>query len=207
MEHFYNSNLFAENQFGFRKGLATEDAIFKLTNKILNSLNNKIMIGSVFCDLDKAFDTVNHELLLSKLDYYGISGKAKSLLELYLQNRCHIFNSYSDYDTVSGWTKITQGVPQGSILGPLLFLIYINDLPNTVEPKAIPIIFADDTSILVTSPNNNQFQKELNTVFCQINKWFKDNLISLNLNKTYIIQFSNKSIGNSNIQIVIEDAH
>jgi hypothetical protein len=90
-------------------------------------------------------------------------------------------------------------------LGPLLFLIYINDLPNAVEPKAIHIIFADDISILVTNPNNNQFQKELNTVFCQVNKWFKDNLISLNLNNTYFVQFSNKSIGNSNIQIMIED--
>jgi hypothetical protein len=78
-------------------------------------------------------------------------------------------------------------------------------LPDAVEPKAIPIIFADDTSTLVTSPDNNQFQKEYNTVFCQINKWFKDNLIFLSFNKMYFIQFNNKSIGNSNIQIMIED--
>ena len=72
------------HQFGFRKGTATEDTIFKLTNEILIALNNKTLAGSIFCDLEKAFDSVNHDILLSKLSYYGISGKAKLLLESYL---------------------------------------------------------------------------------------------------------------------------
>ena len=74
------------NQYGFRKGTAIEDAIFKLTNEILNALNNKTLAGSIFCDLEKAFDSVNHDMLLSKLPYYGIRGKAKLLLESYLHS-------------------------------------------------------------------------------------------------------------------------
>jgi len=75
------------SQFGFRKVIAAEDAIFKITNEILNALNNNTMAGSIFCDLEKTFNSVNHDLLVSKLPYYGISGKAKLLLESYLQNR------------------------------------------------------------------------------------------------------------------------
>jgi hypothetical protein len=113
----------------------------------------------VFRDLQKSFDTVNHELLLDKLQYYGVKGKAKALLEPYLQNRYQrvkISNSYSNINTFSNWTKITQGVPQGSILGPLLFLLYINHLPKAVEPTATSIMFADDTSIIINCPNNTQ---------------------------------------------------
>jgi len=80
-EHLNTNNLLVRNQFGFRKGTATEDVIFKLTNEILKALNNKALAGSNFCDLEKAFDSANHDILLSKLSYYGISGKAKSLLK------------------------------------------------------------------------------------------------------------------------------
>ena len=86
-EHLNTRNLLVGNQFGFRKGTATEGAIFKLTNEILKALNKKTLAGSIFCDLEKAFDSVNHDILLSKLSYYGISGKAKPLLKSYLQNR------------------------------------------------------------------------------------------------------------------------
>ena len=105
-EHFNTNKLLVGNQFGFRKGIATEDAIFKLTNEILNALNNKAMAGRVFCDLEKAFNYVNHDILLFKLLYYGISGKAKLLLESYLQNRyqrVHISNSYLNSNTISKW--------------------------------------------------------------------------------------------------------
>jgi hypothetical protein len=84
----------------------------------------------------------------------------------------------------------TCGVPQGSLLGLLLFLLYINDLPKAIKHKALPILFADDTSILITSPNNNQLQSDLNTVFVQLNKWFKSNLLFLNFDKTHFIQFN-----------------
>ena len=166
--------------------------------------------GSVFCDLQKAFDTVNHDLLLNKLQYYGIKGKAKKLLESYLWNRyqtVQISNLYSNTNIHSNWTKITRGVLQGSILGPLLFLIYINDLQKVVEPTAISIMFADDTSIFIKNHNNIQLQSDLNTVICKINTWFQDNLITLNLNKTYFMQFINKSTGNSDIQITIDYKH
>ena len=90
-------------------------------------------------------------------------------------------------------------------MGPLLFLVYINDLPKDIEHKAIPILFADDTSILITSPNNTQFQNYLNTVFGQLNKWFKANLLSVNFDKTSFIQFINKRTCTSIIQITYED--
>jgi len=135
-EHLNTHNLLVGNQFGFRKGTATEDAFFKLTCEILKALNNKTLACSIFCDLEKAFDSVNHDILLSQLSYYGISGKAKSLLKSYLQNkyqRVLITNSLFNSNTVSKWTKIKCGVLQSSILGPLLFLLCINDLPKAVK--------------------------------------------------------------------------
>ena len=98
-------------------------------------------------------------------------------------------------------------MPQGSILGPLLFLVYINNLPEAIEHKAIPILFADDTSILITRPNSIKFQSDLNLVFGQLNKLFKANLLSLNFNKTYFTKFTNKSTCTSDMQITYEDKH
>ena len=209
-EHFYSrsNKLLVGNQFGFRKGLATEDATFKLTNEILSALNNKAMAVSIFCNMQKAFASVNHDLLLSKLPYYGISCKIKLLIISYIQNRyqrVQIINSYLNSNRVSKWTKIKYGVLQGSILGPLLFLVYSNDFLQTIKHKVIPILFADDTSILITSPKNIQFQNDLNVISGQLNKWFKANLLSLNSDKTYFIQFTNKSTCTSDIQITYED--
>jgi hypothetical protein len=166
------------------------------------------MAGSIFCDLEKAFDPVNHDLLLSKLPYYGINGKAKLLLESYLKNRyqrVQITNSCNNSNTVSKWTKIKYGVPQGSILGLLLFLVYIIDLPKAIEHKALPVLLADNTSILLTSPNITQMQSDFNIIFEQLIKWFKSNFHFLNFDKTCFIHFSNKSHCTSDIQITYED--
>jgi hypothetical protein len=103
--------------------------------------------------------------------------------------------------------QINYGVPQGSILGPSLFLVYINDLPKAIEHKAFPILFADNTSILLTSPNNSEMQSNLNTVFEQLIKWFKSNSLFLIFDKTNFIQFTNKIIYTSDIQIKYEGKH
>ena len=146
------------------------------------------MIGSIFCDLEKAFDTVNHSLLIQKLSYYGIRGKAKLVIESYLSNRyqrVQLNNSSQNFNAVSGWTEVKRGVPQGSILGPLLFLLYINDLPKAVTHNVLPILFADDTSVLVTSQNVHEFQNDLNTSLQHLCDWFLANSLSLNLPKHY----------------------
>jgi hypothetical protein len=146
--------------------------------------------------------------LLDKLQYYGIKRKVKTLLESYLRGRyqrVQITNESSNIKTLSNWTTITQGILQGSILGPLLFLIYIKDLPKNEEPTAIPIMFAYDTSLFINSLHNSQLQSGLNTAICIKNKWFQDNLITLNLNRTYFIQSIIKNIGNPDIQIKAEN--
>ena len=137
-----------------------------------------------------------------------MNSKAKLQLESYIQNRyqrVQITNSYFNSNTVLEWTKIKYDVPQGSILDPLLFLVYINHLPKAVEHKALAILSADDTSILLTGPNNTQMQSHFNIIFEQQIKWFKSNLLSFNFDKTCFIQFANKSTCTSDIQITYQD--
>jgi len=105
----------------------------------------------------------------------------------------------------SAWGKITDGVPQGSVLGPLLFLIYVNDLPKTVNDWTVPILFSDHTSIIVKSPNPRDFQTNLFTHFHCVNKWFKVNLLSINTDKTHYIQFKTKNKPTFDINIICND--
>jgi hypothetical protein len=100
---------------------------------------------------------------------------------------------------------IKHGVPQGSILGPLLFILYINDLPKAIMPNITPIIFADDTSILITRQDANELQGDLILTFNQVSKWFKQNSLSLNINKTYFTHYFSKSIAHSEINIIYEN--
>jgi len=160
-EHCRKHNILVDEQFGFRNKLATTDAIFKLINEVQIALNEKIRVGGIFCDLEKAFDSINHDILISKLDFYGAEGKTLLWFKSYLSNsyqRVILNNNVNCQNLSSTWQKITQGVPQRSILGPLLFLIYINDLPKIINDIAIPILFADDTTILITSPNKSDFE-------------------------------------------------
>jgi hypothetical protein len=162
------------------------------------------MVGSIFYDLEKAFDSVNHSLLIRKLPYYGIMGKAKLLLESYLSNRyqrVQLNNFTQNSNAVSGWTEVKHGVLQGSVLGPLLFLLYINDLPNAVTHNDVLILFADDTSVIITSQNVHDFQNDLNISLHQLSKWFQVNSLSLNFTKTFFLQFINKSPNHFDINI------
>jgi hypothetical protein len=171
----------------FRLGLRTDNATYKLTTEILNAMNIKLLVGGIFCDLEKAFDCVNHDILLSKLKFYGICDKDFRLYQSYLDNRyCRtaIYNDSENGNKVLKWAKVRHRVPQVSVLGPLLFLLHTNDLPKIINKTSAPIIFADDTSILFADSNLIDFNKNIYVVFTTLNKWLRANKLSLNFNKT-----------------------
>ena len=174
-------------QFGFRKGHSTTHALTDLTEAIRKNIDeNKFAVG-VFIDLQKAFDTVDHKILLKKLDHYGIRGTANKWFESYLSNRQQ-FVSINNKD--SSLKPMKFGVPQGSVLGPLLFLIYINDLHKATH-YSIARHFADDTNLLISNHSLKQLKKHLNIDLKILTVWLKANKISLNSSKTEILLFKN----------------
>ncbi|PNF19496.1 hypothetical protein B7P43_G02324, partial [Cryptotermes secundus] len=193
-QHIKKNNILANEQFGFRHARSTDDAAYYLINNILTALNNKEIVGGVFCDLHKAFDSVNYDILLSKLNHYGIKGRAYDVIRSYLSDRYQRVIVVSDsIKFYSKWEPVTVGVPQGSILGPLLFLLYINDLPNAISDVSYPVLFADDTSLIINNPDTPRFEKDINIVLEKLNKWFSSNLLLLNPTKTYFLQFITKN--------------
>jgi hypothetical protein len=193
----------ANEQFGFRQNYSTDKSIFKLLNHILNALNNKKTVGGIFCDLRKAFGCVYHATLMSKLEFYGVTGRMYDLIKSYLQDHYQrvVICTDNRQKTYSEWGRVSRGVPQGSILGPFLFLVYINDLPLSLNKNSLPILFADDTSVLVARPNQHEFLIDINQIFAQLNSWFDSNLLSLNFDKTKFVHFKmrNTPVLNTNI--------
>jgi len=151
------------------------------------------VVAGLFCDLSKAFNSVNHSVLLQKLSYYGVQGIYLNWFESYLTNRWQkviIFAHGGNYS--SNWETATSGVPQGSVLGLLFFLIYINDSPYIIHQIAKPVIYAVDTSIFVHAANFMELQVKIDDSVYQINDWFLVSGLTLNLDKTNIIKFSSK---------------
>jgi hypothetical protein len=144
--------------------LGTDKAAYKLINDILAALNNKQIVGRMFFDLEKAFDWVNHDILLVKMEYYGIRGLTYTLIKSYLEDRNQRVKFNNKF---SNWDKINIGGLQGSVLGPLLFLIYVNDLPSVIpctlaDKISSIILFADDTSVIINDPCLMNFERNLN---------------------------------------------
>lgn len=175
-------------QFGFRNNHSTYMALIVLLENLLNALEKGESAVGIFLDFQKAFDTVNHEILLEKLEIYGIRGLALSWFASYLTNRsqCVIYNGCE-----SNHRCIKCGVPQGSILGPLLFLIYINDLPS-VSKLFMPILFADDTNLFCTNRNLTTLFDDINRELVNIFAWVNSNKLSLNIDKTNYMLFTPK---------------
>ena len=180
---FFNvNNLLSEQQYGFRSQHSTELACVKLVDYILKEMDNirdmKIPT-SIFLDLSKAFDTLNFDILLCKLKYYGIDGISLNLIKSYLINR---FQYVQFENSESGLREIKTGIPQGSILGPLFFSIVINDLVNS-STKFRFLMYADDTTIYFNFPLVNR-EFEINCELEKVNTWLKLNKLSINVDKT-----------------------
>ena len=175
-------------QFGFQKNKSTYMALICLVDKLTQALENGEYAVGVFIDFQKAFDTVDHNILLEKLSYYGIRGSAHEWFRSYLSGR----EQFVEFDNVSSNVlKVQCGVPQGSNLGPLLFLIYINDLAF-VSPKLFAILFADDSNFFYTDKNIDNLFDTLNSELDKIVKWLNANKMSLNVDKTHYIVFTSR---------------
>ena len=175
-----NNKLLDDKQFGFRSLHSTALALVKSTDYWLMNIDNGKLNSVDFLDIRKAFDTVNHDILLQKLECYGIKGNELIFFQSYLENRIQACNVNGH---MSSFKSISYGVPQGSILGPLLFIIYMNDLPSCVKEAEITM-YADDTSLYKAFRTAQDLSDELIPAFVKICEWLKMNKLALNVLKT-----------------------
>ena len=178
-------NILCDNQYGFRKGYSTSFALIDLYDKISPALDNNEFAVGIFMDLSKAFDTVNYEILYIKLKHYGYFGTALEWIKSYLSDRYQLvhFGGYT-----SSLRPITCGVPQGSILGPLLFQIDINDI-SSVSSIAKLVLFADDTNLFFSGRDPVHLNNLVNEEIPKFSQWLMANKLTLNVDKTKFMIF------------------
>ena len=196
-----DNKILYDRQFGFRCKHSTVHGLITITEDIKKSIDNGKLTCGIFIDLQKAYDTVNHKILLKKLEIYGFRGITNDWFSTYLSGRKQ-YVSVSGVD--SNYRDIKHGVPQGSVLGPILFLIYINDLANaTIYSRSFN--FADDTAILYTDDDPKRLKKRVNIDLKLLLHWLKAKKIHLNVAKTGVILFKHKQKEvNYNIRIKLD---
>lgn len=186
------NNTLHDMQYGFRAGRSCEHALLMAQSTLLESMNKKQISLLLFIDFSKAFDMVDHSILLKKLHHYGIRGVAWNWMKSYLENR-------KQFVTIGGTDSSTKtmayGVPQGSILGPLLFVIYINDIPGICNFAKF-ILYADDANIILTGDCMSQIEEQLAQLSVNLVKWVDCNGLALNLKKTNYMIFTRQKMNN-----------
>ena len=182
------SNIICDLQSGFRQNFSTVHVLINNTNNIRQTLDEGYIGCGIFVDLQKAFDTVDHESLLAKLNHYVVRGVSNDWFRSYLSNQ-HQYVSINGYD--SGLTKIKPGVPQGSVLGLLLFLLYINDLHQATKFCKVQH-FADDTNLLYLGKSIKKINKLINIDLKSVFNWLNAIKISLNVKKLKLSYLSLK---------------
>ena len=199
--HFLETNnVFFKLQYGFRKYHNTIQMLTNIHDEIINNMLNKQKTLGIFLDLKKAFDSIDIDILIDKLSYYGINGPYQHLISSYLTERksfTYVNNTYSECNNVK------YGVPQGSVIGPILFLLYINDI-QAISDKCKIYCFADDTSIFCSADNYNDLETQANNALTKVYKWLCINKLTLNFDKTNFIIFS-KRPPNINLNLHIGD--
>ena len=154
-EYLDQNNILYQNQSGFRSGYSTNTALTYLNDRIKFNMDQGKMSGLILIDIQKAFDTVNHDILCKKLNAVGLNGNSVSWFKSYLNSRSQfvqVGNNSSDHN------EVTCGVPQGSILGPLLFLLYVNDMEQAVLPGCELFLYADDSALMVSGKNLSEIE-------------------------------------------------
>ena len=202
LKFLISCNILSDNQFGFRKHHSTTHALLTFIDKVAHAIDDISHTIGVFLDFSKAFDTIDHEILLYKLDHYGIRGKTLKWFADYLTERKQFVN-ISGYD--SQLKLISCGVPQGSLLGPLLFILYINDLQCSSHILTF-ICFADDTNAFFSHRDPNTLINTINNELKQVQSWIHANKLSLNIEKTHYMLFSN-SLKVPPSQVTINDTN
>ena len=195
IEFMDENKLFYCNQFGFRKQHSTCHAIIVLIEKVAKALGTGKIVG-VFLDLKKSFDTVDHTILLRKLQSYAIRGNVHAWLYSNLNNRSQYVH-FNDYNTDR--KHITHGIPHGSILGPLLFINF-----SRASDLLFSILFADDTSVFIEGTNYNKVIDILNQEIKRVDLWLKANKLTLNTKKTHYKMFHRTRIKDDNTPIIID---
>ena len=197
-----NNSLF-DMQYGFRPGRSCEHALLKAQSILLSSMSKRQISLLLLIDFSKAFDMVEHSILLNKLEHYGIRGNVLKWMTSYLDNRLQ----FVSIDGKNSTTKhMKYGVPQGSILGPLLFIIYINDIPN-ISAIANFILYADDANIIITGESIEEIRVKLEQLTGGLLKWVDSNGLALNLKKTQYMIFSRSQQTNLASPLIIANTH